>query len=419
MNDIVEPVRLNYYKNQLLEAEDFILEQDYHRQMRYLHNQHLHTPGILWGFDKVNVEKDGKIVVSAGAAYDADGHEIVWAEGVARECVKEKWNELYVGTIPKDETRSLTIHWHEEKVTKDGNQPSIKDEETPRYLERPAFMLEEVNKETGIILAQITRKADGTFEDPKINPKPDKAGAVISSLDLGNIDQVIVGTEETVRSILVANHDNKKIGLKVEVNEKNHYGLMITGNTDEILNTIRGETSFIGKLDFSKVVNITEIKNKLGINSNHFVDTFISQIGQTLSVGDVVKLSGTVQVKSAKQGDLPLAGVVLCDQNDDTAVIGIVDRLPPLSPDELPGVENGELVTVVTLGVYPKCRVETMDGSEIKVGDLLSTSAYQDGERGGFARKAPSPSVGTVIAKALGSLASNQTGYVPVFVTHM
>ena len=41
--------RLNYFDHQFMHVEDFTDEQTYHREMRRLHNQLLHTWGICAG----------------------------------------------------------------------------------------------------------------------------------------------------------------------------------------------------------------------------------------------------------------------------------------------------------------------------------------------------------------------------------
>lgn len=68
--------RLNYFTGQLLTAEDFRDEQQYHVESLRAHNSNLHTWGIAKG---LNVEKTGtkNVTVSRGMAIDSLGRQII------------------------------------------------------------------------------------------------------------------------------------------------------------------------------------------------------------------------------------------------------------------------------------------------------------------------------------------------------
>jgi hypothetical protein len=71
---------VNFFDGQLLGADDFRTDQDYHRRMRYLHNRLLHGWGIVTGYD---VDDDGGgVLVGPGVALDAQGRELVLPEPV-------------------------------------------------------------------------------------------------------------------------------------------------------------------------------------------------------------------------------------------------------------------------------------------------------------------------------------------------
>jgi hypothetical protein len=73
-----KPRRVNHSASMLLSASDFEAEQEYHRQMRYLHNRLLHGYGMVAGLD---VAVDGTSVhVSPGFAIDELGREIAVTE---------------------------------------------------------------------------------------------------------------------------------------------------------------------------------------------------------------------------------------------------------------------------------------------------------------------------------------------------
>ena len=71
--------RLNYYDHQFLRVPDFADEQNYHLNMRRLHNSALHTWGIVQGL-QVTLASGGTgtaVSVNAGVAIDSTGREIV------------------------------------------------------------------------------------------------------------------------------------------------------------------------------------------------------------------------------------------------------------------------------------------------------------------------------------------------------
>jgi hypothetical protein len=69
--------RLNYYNSQFLKEDDFLDEQLYHSQMRYLHNRALHTWGVVEGLEVKQVTGGSKVTVSPGIAIDRLGRELV------------------------------------------------------------------------------------------------------------------------------------------------------------------------------------------------------------------------------------------------------------------------------------------------------------------------------------------------------
>lgn len=73
-----EVKRLNYFNSQFLVAKDFNDEQSYHRNLRQLHNQLLHSWGIAKGLEVKPVSGNARqISVSPGVAIDHNGQEIV------------------------------------------------------------------------------------------------------------------------------------------------------------------------------------------------------------------------------------------------------------------------------------------------------------------------------------------------------
>lgn len=70
--------RMKYFKGEFLTAIDFQCEQDYHRNLRLLHNMTLHAPGIVSG---LNVTAgNGTVTIGKGVAIDSQGRELVLAQ---------------------------------------------------------------------------------------------------------------------------------------------------------------------------------------------------------------------------------------------------------------------------------------------------------------------------------------------------
>lgn len=83
---LARPKRPNYFNGKLMTADDFQAEQDYQRDMRWLHNRMLHGYGIVVGLE-VGMEEAAngatQITVSPGYALDGWGREIVLPEPVS------------------------------------------------------------------------------------------------------------------------------------------------------------------------------------------------------------------------------------------------------------------------------------------------------------------------------------------------
>jgi hypothetical protein len=69
--------RLRFFDGQRLFAEDLQGIEEFHREMRWLHNRSLHQPGIGNGFAVTGRRDEREVQVGAGYALDALGREIV------------------------------------------------------------------------------------------------------------------------------------------------------------------------------------------------------------------------------------------------------------------------------------------------------------------------------------------------------
>jgi hypothetical protein len=75
-------VRPAYFDGQLLQADDFIAEQRYHRQARRRHNVTMHDWGVVSGLE-VSVSGDHQVTVRPGVAIDANGNDIELGQAIS------------------------------------------------------------------------------------------------------------------------------------------------------------------------------------------------------------------------------------------------------------------------------------------------------------------------------------------------
>lgn len=72
--------RAQFFNGQRLFASDLQQLESFNREMRWLHNQSLHQPGIGQGFKVIGQKDDREVTISAGYALDSMGREIVLTE---------------------------------------------------------------------------------------------------------------------------------------------------------------------------------------------------------------------------------------------------------------------------------------------------------------------------------------------------
>jgi hypothetical protein len=72
--------RVQFFNGQRLFAQDLQTLESFNREMRWLHNQSLHQPGVGNGYGVVGNKGDRQVTVTPGYAIDACGREIVLTE---------------------------------------------------------------------------------------------------------------------------------------------------------------------------------------------------------------------------------------------------------------------------------------------------------------------------------------------------
>lgn len=72
--------RITFFNGERLEADDLQTLESSNREMRWLHNQSLHQPGVGSGYAVTGNKGDRQVTVTPGYAIDACGREIVLTE---------------------------------------------------------------------------------------------------------------------------------------------------------------------------------------------------------------------------------------------------------------------------------------------------------------------------------------------------
>jgi hypothetical protein len=72
--------RLQFFNGQRLFADDLTALEAFHRELRWLHNQSLHQPGVGYGFAVAGAKGDREVTIQPGYALDDLGREIVLTE---------------------------------------------------------------------------------------------------------------------------------------------------------------------------------------------------------------------------------------------------------------------------------------------------------------------------------------------------
>jgi len=158
---------MNYYDHQFLGAADFKAEQDYHVNMRRMHNKLLHTWGIL---DGLEVTATGTTVsVATGRAIDSDGCEIILSNRTPLDLSQQAAGTPIFITIAYKERPS-------DHTAEAGGEGDTRIEEEP---EVKASTTAPTEKSKTLILAKVTRSGTtlGAFDLSELT----RAGVVIGS----------------------------------------------------------------------------------------------------------------------------------------------------------------------------------------------------------------------------------------------
>jgi hypothetical protein len=145
--------RMNYYDHQFLRAPDFSDEQQYHLDMRRMHNRALHTWGIVQGL-QVTAAGGGTgtaVTVNAGVAIDSAGREIVLPNDTNLELGGEAAGTTLNITIAYDEQQS-------DPTTEAGGPGNTRISEMPKL---SFSAVAPADKSVTLVLATVPRTNTG------------------------------------------------------------------------------------------------------------------------------------------------------------------------------------------------------------------------------------------------------------------
>ena len=157
---VEQPRRVHFFHGMLLRADDLEVEQQYHQQMRHLHNR-LHGFGVVSGLE-VTVGR-GTVRVEPGLAIDPCGREIVVTQPLTLRLERRRH-----GDPAEPWLRDLVITWQElpEAPVVVSSPHSHDSTEHTRWVEQPALSLTAAGEEApeSLLLARLSRTTRGSVQ---------------------------------------------------------------------------------------------------------------------------------------------------------------------------------------------------------------------------------------------------------------
>ncbi|MGA1865658.1 MAG: hypothetical protein ACMUHX_11425 [bacterium] len=236
MNDGLK--RINFFDGFFTQAEDWQSAQDYHLEKRRLHNQFMHTPGIVYGCLKdlkvTAMEKGSSFSVAPGYAIDGEGQDLYLPKSEEVPINLEEYN------LPA--TVYIVIRYHEEKIDEreDEANPNHSDfafiEEYPKI----EITTKEPDNYSVIELARIHLTKDVLrIKNPREPASPDDneideryrkaAGTRIGRIRLEDIGEVVKEGEISVavsKDLTPSEKDTNVLLEKINVKDAHRFYLV-------------------------------------------------------------------------------------------------------------------------------------------------------------------------------------------------
>jgi hypothetical protein len=255
-------IRPNYFAGQYLLEEDFKSEQNYHIDRQRSHNRLLHISGIAKGL-KVSKNKDLKVSVAAGTAFDSQGRQIILLKDKTVDLEIEAYNKKTI----EDGDYILSIKYSEELTEQQGDEKFT----NTRVQEKPEFVLSK-------------------------SPNKDCDNILLAGLNIQDKEVKNIATENREYSgINLPNDDGKGVTLRVKSKEPKmailEGSLRITGD----LNVV-GVCSLKGKLTY--ISQTLHVNGSLGIGvSPIYVTRIVNSISDERLKTEKEKVESLLTVK--------------------------------------------------------------------------------------------------------------------------
>ena len=283
---MAEIKRPNYFTSEFLVEKDFIDEQTYHRDMRYRHNQLLHSWGVVDGLI-VSKTGDKQVTISPGIAINKEGKEII----LPSDPPPQPLNLTGTGDI------YVTIEYQDVKDEADKDTTSGVTDQYRRITERPlvkSTTSPPSNDGTLILLAKVTLAND------KIEGNPDNSVRTFASAKIASgkvtIDQLAdnsvnaakiidgsVGTNELANGAVNVNKlaDNsvnaaKIIDGSVGMNELANGAVTVDKLADNSVNAAKIIDGSVGMNELANgAVNVDKLADN-SVNAAKIIDGSVS-----------------------------------------------------------------------------------------------------------------------------------------------
>jgi hypothetical protein len=390
--------RPNYSTGQLLTAEDFQGEQDYHRNYRLWHNRALHTPGVGDGLEFSGSADRTKAMISPGYAINADGQELVVTKPVTFDVSNSAFG-----------TRLAVVL---------------------RYAEIPPDPADDRQIAGAAVSTRTSERTTIELVPAKYNNGGGDVEYVMPQL-LGS--EVCIGVIRCSMGTLLG--DPGSFDLTYRQRAGSRFGSPIQLDDNVV---IKGELTIYGN------------QTVYGGKGGYVVDHFVNRIGASVELGDVLVIGADQPAfHYGLRNNIPVPEIDLASNAYDSRICGIVYQVIGELPDSgsssqageqtaPPGesyeavnatadmrrfteteiaerghaeIKHGQVGLMVTLGAFAHCKVDA-DIAPIVAGDLLTTSPTP-----GHAQKVldRSQAIGAIVGKALAPLNAGK-GRIPVMV---